>query len=181
MHNIYIITNKVNGKLYVGQTIQDLSYYLKQQGYRANNSHSGKKPKLYNAIKKHGILNFTIELLCVCENQENANFCEIAFIAALKTQDIQNGYNVADGGGGKSGVPAWNKGKIMTEAFRSNISKAQKYRYSKIDTIPFWKGKPRSQETKDKIRATMKELKIAPSLEARKLGGKHKRVPKRSE
>lgn len=53
---IYTIKNLVNGKIYVGQTIQSnakMRWYSHQADARA-----GKKSYLYDSIRKYGVENF---------------------------------------------------------------------------------------------------------------------------
>jgi hypothetical protein len=69
---IYLITNRVTGKIYVGQTRNDLGYYFYQQGWRARNG-VDKKPALYSAIQKHGIENFSVYSLRECKIVEEMN------------------------------------------------------------------------------------------------------------
>jgi hypothetical protein len=151
------MTNRINDKKYVGQTRQDLKYYLCSQKTKA--LHSNGKPKLYAAIRKYGIENFSIESLIDCDSQEDLNFVEMLFIAAMKTQTV--GYNLADGGGGRSGMVPWNKGKCcpsLVTSMRGNTNGRH--------------NKGRSITWGAKIRATMKARRISPSLSAQKLGGK---------
>jgi len=156
---VYAITNLLNGKVYVGQTTQPLEYYLYQQGWRARSSKYA-KPKLYAAIRKYGIENFKIESLLDCESHEEMNFAEIAFIYALQTQLL--GYNLADGGGGRSGVVPWNKGKKCPQ-----ISAWMFGNTNSIGNHPV-----RTQAQKDKISATLRALGIRPTLEGCAAGGR---------
>ena len=58
---VYKITNIVNGKVYIGQTIQNNAkarWYSHQADARA-----GKKSHLYDSIRKYGIDNFTWEVI----------------------------------------------------------------------------------------------------------------------
>ena len=69
MGYIYKITNKVNGKIYIGKTIKTIEERFKRHIYdsRRNNSY------FYNAIKKYGIENFIIEEI---ENVDNSKLNE---------------------------------------------------------------------------------------------------------
>jgi group I intron endonuclease len=62
---IYKITNKENGLIYIGCTVNSLSYRFNQHLYRCFKTDY--KSKLYNSIKKYGQDNFTIELLEECD------------------------------------------------------------------------------------------------------------------
>jgi hypothetical protein len=93
-YKLYLITNQVNGKLYVGITISPL--WQRFNGHKAA-AKKGLKTKLYNAMRRYGVDKFTIQLLrndakSFSELQEQ----EIIEIASRGT--IENGYNVSPGG-----------------------------------------------------------------------------------
>ena len=73
---IYKITNKINSKAYIGQTIQDISKRFKQH---ATDKRSGRH--LYATISKHGIDNFEVEeIFTVMTNQNDLDWFETYFI-----------------------------------------------------------------------------------------------------
>lgn len=96
---IYLITNKINGKKYVGQTRTTIEKRYKE--HKRNSMHSkGKNSKpLYIDIQKYGKENFYIESLCEIESSDinelvsKLNQKEKEFIAKLNTIK-PNGYNV---------------------------------------------------------------------------------------
>lgn len=92
---IYVITNKVNGKQYVGQTKNKLSERLKRHIADAK-----KHDDLYfhRAILKYGEENFLIEEIDTAETREELNKKEIYWIGKLDT--YKNGYNSTLGGEG---------------------------------------------------------------------------------
>lgn len=67
MGYIYKISNSVNDKVYIGQTIQLISERWKTHLFRAKNNY---KTHLYSAMRKYGIENFTIEELEQIDNKE---------------------------------------------------------------------------------------------------------------
>ncbi|AYV80858.1 MAG: GIY-YIG-like endonuclease [Harvfovirus sp.] len=98
---IYLVTNNVNDKKYVGEA---LSYIIRREKIvrhgidgrfaehvRVANKGSEACPKFYNAIRCHGAENFKIELIKVClkEDLVTEESLEIA-----KYDCIDNGYNV---------------------------------------------------------------------------------------
>lgn len=62
---IYKITNKENGLIYIGCTINSLVYRFNQHLYRCFTSEY--KSKLYNSMRKYGKENFIIELIEECD------------------------------------------------------------------------------------------------------------------
>lgn len=88
---IYKITNKVNGKSYIGQTRYTIEFRWKQHQHKKDNTY------FHNAIHKYGVDNFNIEILEEC-NIEELNQKEIFYIAKYDT--FKNGYNLTIGGDG---------------------------------------------------------------------------------
>lgn len=88
---IYKITNKVDGKSYIGQTRYTIEFRWKQHQHKNDNTY------FHNAIHKYGIENFSIEILEKC-NIEDLNSREIFYIAKYDT--FKNGYNLTIGGDG---------------------------------------------------------------------------------
>ena len=114
MKNIYLITNQVNGKQYVGKTKQDIHERLKQHKW------SNYDTLLHLAIKEHGIENFTVELLEVVADKESIQK-EKEYTIAYNTL-FPNGYNQMIGqslNGGNNKM----KGKHLPETWRKNCSR----------------------------------------------------------
>ena len=90
---VYKIVNKVNGKIYVGQTTEKLSQrFNRHMGYQKDD----KDTKFYRAIRKYGKSNFYIELIEEVENLDELNIREEYWIRKLDT--VENGYNSYYGG-----------------------------------------------------------------------------------
>lgn len=87
---IYVITNSVNGKQYVGQTTMSLS-----ARWRAHQR--GDCRALVNAIRKYGLDKFEIREIETAPTLEELNAREIAWIIALSTV-APEGYNLRHGG-----------------------------------------------------------------------------------
>ena len=132
---IYRITNKINGKPYVGQTRKKLSRRISQHKSRSKKAKSG----VDAAIKKYGWENFTVEVIEVCPVKQ-LNEREKFWIKELGTR-APHGYNLTDGG---------DTNIIMSQESRARMSVAKKGKPSNR------KGKPLTQEHKDKISATKK-------------------------
>lgn len=93
---VYLIFNKVKGKMYVGQTVRTIEERFKEHAKR-------KTTLIGKAIRKYGAENFSIEVLKRCYSKAELDAWEIFFIAALKTR-FPIGYNMTDGGEGSLGV-----------------------------------------------------------------------------
>jgi len=68
---VYLITNKVNGKQYVGQTHYSLSRRWKEH---IDWSKNNRKSVLHKAVFKYGVENFCIEPLHLCLTKEEMDF-----------------------------------------------------------------------------------------------------------
>lgn len=94
---IYKVTNKINGKIYIGQTIQS----VKDRWYRHCGKSGISKAELNThfkrAILKYGKENFTIETIEVCDSTK-LNDREKFYISYYNS--YINGYNSTIGGQG---------------------------------------------------------------------------------
>ena len=95
---VYMHVNKINNKRYVGITCQGVNKRWKSDG-------SGYKHNAYfwNAIQKYGWNNFDHEIIAENETLENACKLEQYWIKYYKCSDRNYGYNLTDGGEGRSG------------------------------------------------------------------------------
>lgn len=89
---IYLITNKVNGKLYIGQTTRTLKARFRGHVDRSKNKINSMP--VDHAIKKYGQENFEIKEICVAYSQEELNILEGKYINLYNTLDKRIGYNV---------------------------------------------------------------------------------------
>lgn len=110
---IYKITNKVNGKSYIGQTRYTIEFRWRQHQHKKDNTY------FHNAIKKYGIDNFSIEVLEEC-NVEDLNSREIFYIAKYDT--FHNGYNLTLGGDGNKRLLLDNSYDEIRELYLSGFS-----------------------------------------------------------
>ena len=89
-HIIYKLTNKINGKIYIGKHSTDNPY----------DKYMGSGILIKKAILDYGIDNFTKEIICFC-NKEELDEKEIEYIKLYKSSE--NGYNITKGGKGMLG------------------------------------------------------------------------------
>lgn len=91
---IYKITNKINGKSYIGQTIQD----VKERFYQhcaTKCSQAILNMVIHKAINKYGKSNFTIEVI---EEVESTNLNDRERYWIRYYDSYNNGYNSTEGG-----------------------------------------------------------------------------------
>jgi group I intron endonuclease len=170
---IYLITNKINGKRYVGQTIQTLRN--RWHGHKQASLPGKSTVPLYNAIRKYGLENFEIKVLSRSHSMEELNHREAYCIKLLGTLS-PNGYNLATGGSNslhsqetKDKISKIKTGKKIgpyTEQHSKNMSIAQK-------GIP----KPHSKEWCENHKNKMTGRKHSEeSKQKRRDGGKCKKI-----
>lgn len=95
MTGIYKITNKVNGKVYIGQSI-DIEQRLARHKRDANRiSFKHYHYPLYRAIRKYGLENFSFEIVEECD-RNSLNDREQFYIQNFQSRI--NGYNQTEGG-----------------------------------------------------------------------------------
>lgn len=139
---VYLITNKLNGKQYVGQTIGTIEGRWRRHTWPCN-AKSGRMP-ISLAISKYGKENFLVEKLGEYESLDELNAAEKAFADALNTWS-PNGYNLKAG----NGIGA------MSEVTKEKIRKANLGR--KVSDETRWRlsashvGLRRSEATRQKL------------------------------
>lgn len=91
---IYKITNRINGKVYIGLTTESLQKRWKGhlQAYKSCNRH------LYQSMRKYGIENFTIEEIDNTDSFEELGKLERKYIKEYNSQNPEKGYNITSGG-----------------------------------------------------------------------------------
>lgn len=137
---IYMIQNKVNGKIYIGQAvdIEDRWKIHKKElrgGYHINKH-------LQNAWNKYGQENFEFSILLECE-ESDLNMYEQYYIFELMTYDRKVGYN--KNYGGYRGRPTEETKKKMSE----------NHAHAKGEDHPMY-GKHHTEETKRKMSEAQK-------------------------
>lgn len=119
---VYLITNNVNGKIYVGQDSKN------------NPNYYGSGKLITEAIEKYGKENFTKTILKECNNKEELDKWEKHFISQLKSRTCFGNYNCTDGGDGVIGMKLseehkrkigdFNRGKKLSEEHKQKIAAA---------------------------------------------------------
>lgn len=97
MAYIYKITNKINGKVYIGKTLNSIQKRWREHLIDSKKRRCEKRP-LYSAINKYGEENFEIEQIEECSHDIlNERECYwIEYFGSFK-----NGYNATVGGDGR--------------------------------------------------------------------------------
>lgn len=129
-YTIYVLTNRTNGKRYVGQTEQRLERRWSCHLHRAK---FGYMTYLSRAIRKHGPEVFDKRVIIKVPTRELADYFEKSWIFLFNTLDREFGYNLAEGGsGGTRGPEAHDKqrqkmlGRRATPESKSRVSESLK-------------------------------------------------------
>lgn len=93
---IYKITNIVNGKIYIGQTIRSKEWRFKRHIYDALNNVLD--TYFARAIRKYGPDNFIIEEIDTAQTKEELDEKEIYWINFYNSNSKEIGYNMTHGG-----------------------------------------------------------------------------------
>lgn len=95
---IYLATNRINGKKYVGQTRRSIKMRWKEHCNDANNkSRNSYLGHLNMAIRKYGAINFIVEEIEECDDTI-LNEREQYWISYYNSFDKSKGYNMTTGG-----------------------------------------------------------------------------------
>ncbi len=152
---IYKITNKVNGKVYIGQTTRGFKKRYGGNLLSTTNNH------LKRAIYKYGLESFTIiEVYDIAFSKTELNIKEMIYICLYGSYKYQYGYNKTYGG----------EGGTHTEETRKKLSKSLKGRKLSKEHIQnmsrSMKGKKHTDETRKKLSEVKKGKEL--SLEHKK-------------
>jgi group I intron endonuclease len=136
---IYLIVNHVTGKYYVGQHKgADLRKYLQQKFGHAKRNEGKGGSYLYASMRKHGREAFTIHaLLSDIQTRPELDAYEKDFIAFLKSQDPEYGYNICRGGEGFTGP--------HTEQWKEKMRVRMKGRTFSPEAIARMKASPKTE------------------------------------
>ncbi len=137
---IYKITNKITGKLYIGQTVQSLKDRWNDHKRVSKTSAS----YLYESMRKHGFNNFEIVEIDAAKTIEGLNLLEEHYIKKFDTL-APKGYNLLPGG----------RNKKCHEDTKVKLSKALKGRPFKNRMNGAPKGRSVSEERRARISKTM--------------------------
>ncbi|WP_296885384.1 GIY-YIG nuclease family protein [uncultured Methanobrevibacter sp.] len=192
LHNIsgiYLIENKINGHLYVGQAIDIKKRWIHHQN-RLNNNDGKPNLHLQSAWNKYGAENFNFYVLERCDSNE-LNQREIYWIKKLNTCHNQNHYNMNEGGSTNLGykhtieakrrMSKLKKGKQLSMEHRHKLSLSHKNMSDEIrrNISEGHKGLKHSINTKRKISNANKKFyrnnpdKIKKGKEHHRYGQKH--------
>lgn len=135
---IYLTTNLINGKKYIGQ----------HQATEFDKNYSGSGKLIKQAFKKYGRSNFKTELIESCNNQDELNKREKYWIGYYKADESNDFYNISNGGASGFGGLVGDKNPAKRLDVREKMSK--NHHNVKKENNPNY-GKQMTDEQKQKI------------------------------
>ena len=153
-YNLYIITNIINQKKYVG--ITKVGYAKRFETHKDNAKRFYERSQrilLYIAMGKHGFDYFEIEFLSEGNNWEHLKELEIEAIKKNKTyvgDDDSWGYNQTRGGDGSDGYK-WTEEQLAAHSRPPQTEEIREKKRNHPNSKP-WLGKNLSLEHREKVR-----------------------------
>jgi len=160
LHCIYLVTNIVNGKIYIGQTKRKDRWY--HHKWAAKN---GRKNKmiLHKAIRKYGAENFIYEILVTGVPANIINEYENLFIESFESTNDLIGYNYLSWGSAYNGEmrgekhPNYGKkNERLAEMNRERRGVASSVTQKKVASLTH-KNVPKAEAQKEKMSLSRKE------------------------
>jgi group I intron endonuclease len=166
---VYLVTNRISGRKYVGITTGTISGRWKSH---VSAAHRGCNFTLARAIRKYGSDTFDVSELEKCPDFESLNSAERKWIEAIGT--FSAGYNMTIGGGGTTGIKRSDefkrmisdkhRGRTYSEETLRKMSEAKKGKRHPdhcYDALRARRGIKRDPEIGRKISAALKGRKLS--------------------
>lgn len=137
-NDVYKITNKITGKVYIGITNQGAGARYRHHWYEAR---IGEPAPIHRSMAKYGEENFTLEIIDFADTYEELKEKEKYWIKQYDSVNRDKGYNLTEGGDGTFG-------RMHSEETKNKI------RQKAV-------GRKASEETKKKMSDSQKKYKEA--------------------
>ena len=152
---IYKAKNKIDGKVYIGQTVNSLE---RRRSHHFSDARMGSDLYFHRAIRKYGQENFEWTIIDEHENENVLNQLERLHISRYESNDSLWGYNLTEGGEGVGkGENHPFYGKHLSKEARQKIRVAVTGNKNGMkQSSESHKGKKLSKEQKIKISRSMR-------------------------
>lgn len=130
-NDVYKITNKVTGKVYVGITNQGAGARYRHHWYEAR---IGEPAPIHRSMAKYGEENFTLEIIETVDTYDELKEREKYWIKFYDSMNREKGYNLTEGGDGTFGRlhSEETKEKIRQKAIGRKASEETKKKMSEM-------------------------------------------------
>lgn len=152
---IYLVTNTVTGKVYIGQTTRSIEQRWGQHCYYADSRRLGP------SIRKHGKDAFVVEKIAEARSKQELDDLEIFHIQRLDSTNRNVGYNLALGGG--SGKHSEDTKKMMSEKTMGHHVSDETRKKISASQI----GRRPTEQTREKLSAAKLGVKHTPERVAK--------------
>jgi len=125
IHFLYKIVNKINEKIYIGQSVDT---YRRWQAHCKDAEKNDPPSVISKAIKKYGKINFEFKVIASCKTYEDANDTETLLVKQYNSL-VPLGYNVSNGGYNAPKTEAW---KTAMRNWHASLSAEEKEKRSKM-------------------------------------------------
>ena len=142
---IYLATNRINGKVYVGKTLRNIPNRRSVHRAHAHGSSRSNRSYFHSAIRKYGIEAFEFRELQKAKDAQELSELERTWIERLRSNDSKFGYNLTAGGEGTPGfhhseetrekISAANKGNRNTFGRKKSKEEIERQR---VSAKKFW-------------------------------------------
>lgn len=162
---IYLITNSINGKCYIGQTTRPVEHRWSRHVTEARR---GSRSAVHLAIRKYGAEAFTLDIIGGANSMAALNDLEVMLIAQYGTL-APHGYNLASGGRNcvvhdetRAKMSAVRMGMKLSDEHRANIRAATLGKPQ-----PKLRGRPLSAEHRAKLSAAHMGIRHSAEMRAK--------------
>lgn len=160
---VYKVTNKNNGKVYIGRCV---NLNIRWKDHQRDALKRQSQLVFHRAIRKYGVEAFTIEVIYHANTVDELSKMEIFFIILYQSHKSKNGYNMTLGGDGAGFGNLNAQGSRHSDEWKLNMGKMMLGNTNAMGSkhTDDWKkaaklrmlgkrysAKPRSEETKQRI------------------------------
>lgn len=148
---VYAITNIVNNKKYIGQSVDVYVRWRNHKSALKNNRHNNEH--LQSAWNKYGAENFIFEILAICDDSE-IDDVEQYYISLFNCMNNECGYNRESGGHSNRSVSEESRKKMSDKRTGTKLTDEHKQKIGLSS-----KGHTLSDCSRDKIRDALTGIK----------------------